>query len=138
MSSILIIDDTDKYWELCTRFMPEHEFLPPARNYREAAETLVDALRADVLATTTREDGGLAAWEVFEAHMTHVPRPWPPELEAVESAVSRLRACGPALVRGDLPAIAECRDTIREAQATIRRELAALHRRLVQAQAEEG
>ena len=34
MSSILIIDDTDKYWELCTRFMPEHEFLPPARNDR--------------------------------------------------------------------------------------------------------
>jgi two-component system nitrogen regulation response regulator GlnG len=53
VSSILIIDDTDKYWELCTRFMPEHEFLPPARNYREAAETLgrtraVDLVLLDV------------------------------------------------------------------------------------------
>lgn len=40
MSSILVIDDTDKYWELCTRFMPEHEILPPVRNYREAAASL--------------------------------------------------------------------------------------------------
>jgi DNA-binding NtrC family response regulator len=40
MSSILIVDDEDKYLELCKRFMPEHEFLPPARNYREAAQTL--------------------------------------------------------------------------------------------------
>ncbi|MCA9651923.1 MAG: sigma-54-dependent Fis family transcriptional regulator [Myxococcales bacterium] len=40
MSSILIVDDEDKYLELCKRFMPEHEFLPPARNYREAAKAL--------------------------------------------------------------------------------------------------
>jgi len=40
MSSILIIDDEDKYFELCRRFMPEHEFLAPARNYREALATL--------------------------------------------------------------------------------------------------
>ena len=40
MSSILVIDDTDKYWELCARFMPEHRFLPPARNYKQAAEAL--------------------------------------------------------------------------------------------------
>ncbi len=40
MSSILVIDDTDKYWELCARFMPEHRFLPPARNYKQAAESL--------------------------------------------------------------------------------------------------
>ncbi|MFO0632531.1 MAG: sigma 54-interacting transcriptional regulator [Nannocystaceae bacterium] len=40
MSSILIIDDTNKYWELCTRFMPEHTFLPPARNFREAEAAL--------------------------------------------------------------------------------------------------
>ena len=49
MSSILIIDDTDKYWELCTRYMPEHEFLPPARNYREAAETLGRARGVDLV-----------------------------------------------------------------------------------------
>jgi two-component system nitrogen regulation response regulator GlnG len=49
VSSILIIDDTDKYWELCTRFMPEHEFLPPARNYREAADTLRRARAVDLV-----------------------------------------------------------------------------------------
>lgn len=40
MSSILIIDDEDKYFELCRRYMTEHEFLPPARNYAEAAAVL--------------------------------------------------------------------------------------------------
>lgn len=40
MSSILIIDDEDKYLELCRRYMPEHDFLAPARNYREAADSL--------------------------------------------------------------------------------------------------
>ncbi|MEM6995011.1 MAG: sigma 54-interacting transcriptional regulator, partial [Myxococcota bacterium] len=36
MSSVLIIDDEDKYLELCQRFMPEHRFLPVARNYAQA------------------------------------------------------------------------------------------------------
>lgn len=40
MSRILIIDDEDKYLELCRRYMPEHEFLGPARNYRDAAALL--------------------------------------------------------------------------------------------------
>ena len=40
MSSILIVDDEDKYLELCKRFMSEHVFLPPARNYREAVGLL--------------------------------------------------------------------------------------------------
>jgi DNA-binding NtrC family response regulator len=40
MSSILIIDDEDKYLELCRRFMPEHEFIGPARNHREAMQIL--------------------------------------------------------------------------------------------------
>ncbi len=40
MSRILIIDDEDKYFELCQRFIAEHEFLPPVRNYREAASVL--------------------------------------------------------------------------------------------------
>ncbi|MCH9684574.1 MAG: hypothetical protein K0V04_24270, partial [Deltaproteobacteria bacterium] len=54
MSSILIVDDEDKYLELCKRFMPEHVFLPPARNYREAAQLLgrhgdgVDLILLDV------------------------------------------------------------------------------------------
>jgi len=38
--SILIIDDEDKYLELCKRFMPEHEFVGPARNHREAMQLL--------------------------------------------------------------------------------------------------
>ncbi|MFO7562568.1 MAG: sigma 54-interacting transcriptional regulator [Enhygromyxa sp.] len=45
MSSILIIDDEDKYLELCRRFMPEHEFVGPARNHREAAEILARSRR---------------------------------------------------------------------------------------------
>lgn len=45
MSAILIIDDEDKYLELCRRFMPEHEFVGPARNYREAAQLLAHARR---------------------------------------------------------------------------------------------
>ncbi len=40
MPSILIIDDEDSYLELCKRYMPEHTFVAPARNYREAAEAL--------------------------------------------------------------------------------------------------
>lgn len=40
MPSILIIDDEDNYLELCRRYMPEHSFLPPARNYREVAAAL--------------------------------------------------------------------------------------------------
>ncbi|MFV8753888.1 sigma-54-dependent transcriptional regulator [Nannocystaceae bacterium ST9] len=45
MSAILIIDDEDKYLELCRRFMPEHEFFGPARNYRDAAQLLARARR---------------------------------------------------------------------------------------------
>ncbi len=40
MSRILIIDDEDKYFELCQRFITEHEFLPPARNFAEARAVL--------------------------------------------------------------------------------------------------
>jgi len=42
VSSILIIDDEDKYLELCQRFMPEHGFLPVARNYKQASEALTE------------------------------------------------------------------------------------------------
>jgi DNA-binding NtrC family response regulator len=40
LASILIIDDEDKYLELCRRHMPEHSFLEPARNHREAEVVL--------------------------------------------------------------------------------------------------
>lgn len=50
MSSILIIDDEDKYLDLCQRFMPEHTFLPVARNYAQAAEILRrEARRVDLV-----------------------------------------------------------------------------------------
>ena len=45
MPSILIIDDEDKYLELCRRFMPEHDFVGPARNHREAMQILARARR---------------------------------------------------------------------------------------------
>jgi two-component system nitrogen regulation response regulator GlnG len=53
MSSILIIDDEDKYLELCRRHLSEHEFVGPARNHREAAAVLngdapVDLVLLDV------------------------------------------------------------------------------------------
>lgn len=47
MSRILIIDDEDKYFELCQRFIAEHDFLPPARNYREA-EAVLKAERGSI------------------------------------------------------------------------------------------
>jgi two-component system nitrogen regulation response regulator GlnG len=60
VSSILIIDDEDKYFDLCTRFMPEHRFLPVARNYREAASVLdqrgVDLVLLDVHFDIPEED----------------------------------------------------------------------------------
>ncbi|MEM9461081.1 MAG: sigma 54-interacting transcriptional regulator [Myxococcota bacterium] len=62
MPSILIVDDEDKYLELCKRFMPEHEFLPPARNYREASARLgrhghgVDLVLLDVHFDIPEED----------------------------------------------------------------------------------
>jgi DNA-binding NtrC family response regulator len=40
MANILIIDDQDTYLELCERHLPEHSFVPPARNFREAGERL--------------------------------------------------------------------------------------------------
>ena len=40
MANILIIDDADGYRELCLRYLPEHTFEPPARNYQEASAAL--------------------------------------------------------------------------------------------------
>ena len=70
MSAILIIDDEDKYLELCRRFMPEHEFIGPARNYAHAAQ-LLGVEVADVLAEL--EAGNLkgrkigSAWRIAQA-----------------------------------------------------------------------
>ncbi|EDM76815.1 two component, sigma54 specific, transcriptional regulator, Fis family protein [Plesiocystis pacifica SIR-1] len=46
MPSILIIDDEDKYLELCKRFMPEHDFVGPARSYADAAKILARSRRS--------------------------------------------------------------------------------------------
>ena len=40
MATILVVDDEDKYIELCRRFLPEHKFVGPARSYRETIELL--------------------------------------------------------------------------------------------------
>ncbi|MCA9688067.1 MAG: sigma 54-interacting transcriptional regulator [Nannocystaceae bacterium] len=62
MASILIIDDEDNYLDLCRRFMPEHTFLAPARNFREAQATLkrhrskVDLVLLDVHFQIPEED----------------------------------------------------------------------------------
>jgi DNA-binding NtrC family response regulator len=40
MGTILVIDDQDRYVELCRRAIPEHTYLGPARSWREAAEIL--------------------------------------------------------------------------------------------------
>lgn len=45
MASILIIDDEDKYLELCRRHMPEHEFFAPARNFSQASQMLAEHAR---------------------------------------------------------------------------------------------
>lgn len=119
--------DLGKYVAWRSVNLPEEAWTGPP------SAALVDALVADVLATKRTNDGDLAAWDVFATHMRDVPRPWPaPELDAVADAVERLRACAPALRERDAVALAQCRADIREAQAVIRRELAALHRRLVQ------
>jgi DNA-binding NtrC family response regulator len=43
MADILIVDDQDRYTELCKRTMPEHRYRGPARSWREAAEILARA-----------------------------------------------------------------------------------------------
>ncbi len=54
MADILVVDDQDRYADLCRKAMPEHRFVGPARNYREAADALhrargrIDAVLLDV------------------------------------------------------------------------------------------
>ncbi len=40
MANILVIDDQDRYVELCRRAIPEHSYLGPARSWTEAATML--------------------------------------------------------------------------------------------------
>ena len=43
MADILIVDDQDRYIELCRRAIPEHRYRGPARSWRDAAEMLARA-----------------------------------------------------------------------------------------------
>ena len=47
MADILIIDDQERYAELCRRAIPEHDYHGPARTW-EAAEALLKSLRRRV------------------------------------------------------------------------------------------
>ena len=40
MATVLVIDDQDRYTDLCRKAIPGHEFLGPARSWKEAAELL--------------------------------------------------------------------------------------------------
>ena len=40
MATLLVIDDQDRTVELCRKAIPEHDYLGPARSWREAAEIL--------------------------------------------------------------------------------------------------
>ncbi len=95
------------------------------------ADELVSALRTDLLETRKHGDRREPAWEVWRSHEAALPRPLAPELEAVAAAVAQLERVGPALAADDRPAIAAARLEVRAAQQTIRRELLALHRRLL-------
>ncbi len=50
MSTILVIDDQDRHIDLCRRAIPEHTYLGPARNWREAVTILkAERRRLDVV-----------------------------------------------------------------------------------------
>ncbi len=62
MATILVIDDQDRYVGLCRKAIPEHDYLGPARCWREAAELLrtrrrdVDLVLLDVHFEIPAED----------------------------------------------------------------------------------
>ena len=62
MADILVIDDQDRYIELCRRAIPEHRYRGPARSWRQASEMLarardrVELVLLDVHFDIPRED----------------------------------------------------------------------------------
>jgi hypothetical protein len=94
-------------------------------------DELVAALRADLLETRKHGDHCESAWEVWRAHLSQLPQPLEPELEAVAHAVAELERVGPALASGDVEMIIRERGSIRAAQQDIRQQLLNLHRRLL-------
>ncbi|TPV92824.1 MAG: hypothetical protein B7733_23670 [Myxococcales bacterium FL481] len=94
----------------------------------------VDALTRDVLATRTRSGTDEPAWDVWARLTSPLRRPFEhEELQRVAQAVARLRDFEAALRTADRQRLAAARVEIRDAQHTIRRELAALARRLARA-----
>ncbi len=43
MASILIVDDQDRYTELCRKAIPEHDYVGPARSWTEAQDVLASS-----------------------------------------------------------------------------------------------
>jgi hypothetical protein len=100
-------------------------------------DDLVDALRADLLATRSAGDRHESAWQVWARLSADLPRPLPePELVVVERAVEDLRGFEQALREGDRETLTAGRETIRAAQARIREALRDFHRRMMRAQTE--
>lgn len=106
--------------------------LPETSWSGEIDDLTVASIRADVLATREHDGRSDPAWAVFEERTRDWPAPWPRELEVVASAVAALRELAPVIAGDDRAALAAARPAIRAAQSTIRAELAALGRRLVQ------
>lgn len=46
MATILVIDDQDRYVELCRRAIPEHDYIGPARDWADAARLLKEHRRS--------------------------------------------------------------------------------------------
>jgi hypothetical protein len=98
-------------------------------------DELVDALRADLLATRSAGERRECAWEVWARLTADLPRPLDePELARVERAVEALRAFEPALRSGDHQSIEAGRLAIRDAQLEIREALRDFHRRMMRAE----
>ena len=95
-------------------------------------DEMVEALRADILETRKGRAGPEPAWQVWRSFSDQLPKPLAPELVAVEAAVNTLEACRGPLEAGSGVALADARPRIRDAQLEIRKQLRALHRRLLQ------
>ncbi len=106
--------------------------LPPEAWEGPLDPVWLENVRADVLATRSGPGGAQAAWEVFATHAEGLAEPWPAELRSVADAVAVLRGAEMCLRTGDEASLMACRGAIRSAQQTIRGQLAALHRRLLE------
>ena len=69
MADVLIIDDQDRYTELCRRTMPEHDYHGPARSWSEAKDLLKgNGRRIDVVLLDVHFDIAPSAVERARDH----------------------------------------------------------------------